>query len=189
MWRRKGSPLSTSPEPNNQAAHRSDAAAFVTLRNEMTGYRVSEISTATAPPGPAGRLAPGTGKTAPRPRHRTSFEIPDQANSIFLFLGNCINRPDPDDPSCWVEAEEAANAWFGKFHIEPCRGISTESRDNGMMSRVQTSGGPLTIDVKTTSISVTRPYQKNIPPLSMTAGKTVVGWYETGSGTWWFAHP
>ncbi|MEV4314770.1 hypothetical protein [Actinocrispum sp. NPDC049592] len=161
--------------------------------------------------------------------HRTSFEIPDGVDSIFLLVRNYLNHTNPEDPkdrSCLVEAAGGANAWFGKFHIEPGRGIATESRDCGVMSHVQTTGGPLTINDKA-AITITHPFHavapgtggtlKNInppagfsgmivlhatgtwnattdgtgagkigTPLSMTAGKTAFGWYDTGSGTWWF---
>jgi hypothetical protein len=158
--------------------------------------------------------------------HRHAFRIPDNVNSIYLIIRNANTSPDPHNPYCEVTAD-SATAWFGKFHLEPGRGVSTESRDSGLMGHIQTSGGLLTIDARTASIPVTHPYHTVAPgtgavlrqiippagfsgmivlratgawtattdatgpgkigtPLTMTAGKTVFGWYDTGSDTWWF---
>ncbi|HEX6527414.1 MAG TPA: glycosyl hydrolase family 28-related protein [Streptosporangiaceae bacterium] len=161
--------------------------------------------------------------------HRRSFQIPPGVTSIYVILHNNDNTPADLPQGCYVpDGNPPANAWFGKFQLEPGRGISTESRDSGLMGHVETSGGPLTIGAKTaSSISVTHPYHTVAPgagavlkqivppagfsgmivltatgswtattdgsgpgkigtPLTMTAGKTVFGWYDTSSGTWWF---
>jgi hypothetical protein len=164
--------------------------------------------------------------------HRRSFQIPPDVTSIYVILHNNDNTPADLPQGCYVpDGNPPANAWFGKFQLEPGRGISTESRDSGLMGHVQTSGGPLTIGARTaSSISVTHPYHTVAPgaggvlkqiippagfsgmivltatgawtattdgsgpgkigtPLTMVAGKTVFGWYDTGSGTWWFTAP
>jgi Pectate lyase superfamily protein len=157
--------------------------------------------------------------------HRATFKVPDGVSSVYLLLRNVNNSAERTDPSCWV-GEQGATARFGKFQLEPGRGVSTESRDSGLMGHVQTTGGPLTIDDKA-EITVTHPFHTVAPgtngvlkrinpppgfsgmivlhatgtwtattdgtgpgkigtPLSMIAGKTTIGWYDTGAGTWWF---
>jgi hypothetical protein len=160
--------------------------------------------------------------------HRHAFRVPDGVRSIYVILRNVNTSKEAEHHYCEV-TKDSATARFGKFQLEPGRGVPTESRDSGLMGHVQTGGGLLTIEAN--KISVTHPFHtvaagtgtnggvlmNIVPPpgfsgmimlratsswtaatdgtgpgkigtaLTMTAGKTVAGWYDLGSGTWWFA--
>lgn len=167
--------------------------------------------------------------------HRGSFQVPSDTTSVYLILANVNNDPSKlhNDPSCWTPDNDdvAATAWFGKFQLEPGRGIPSESHAGGLMAHVQTSGGQL---VATAALPVTHSFHTVAPPspqpstgpvaiqnimapqgfsgllvlhatgdwttrtdgvgpgkigtkLTMSAGSTTFGWYDTTSRTWWFS--
>ena len=98
--------------------------------------------------------------------HRHSFQVPPDATSLQLILHNNDNHPPGGQPGCYVsqDAQTPAHAWFGKFQLEPGRGISTESRDNGLMGEVRTGNDtPLPITAapspaKAVTMTVTHAY-------------------------------